>query len=112
VGVGAVGCLHGAEGAVRWTDHRTPAAWLADVEAGRLPSAGEERLGEREIGNERVLLALRTARGLDAGLLPPAKLPEVEALVAAGLASRRGRRVVLTARGLDVQSAVAERLMS
>lgn len=112
LGVGAVGCLHQGDGAIRWSDHRTPAAWLLDVEAGRLPAAGEERLGEGELRNERVMLALRTAQGLDAGLLPPRKRAEVDALVAAGLASRRRRRVVLTARGLDVHSAVAERLMS
>lgn len=112
LGVGAVGCLYEGEGGIRWSDHRTPAAWLAEIEAGRLPAAGPERLGPGEVRNERVMLALRTARGLDAALLPAVKRPEVEALVAAGLASRRGRRIVLTARGLDVHSAVAERLMS
>jgi oxygen-independent coproporphyrinogen-3 oxidase len=112
LGVGAVGCLHHGDGAVRWTDHRTPAAWLAAVESGRLPTAAEERLGAGEVRNERLMLALRTARGLDARLLPGAKRGEVDALVGAGLASRRGVRIVLTARGLDVHSAVAERLMS
>lgn len=112
LGAGSVGCLHEGEGAVRWTDHRTPEAWLADVEAGRLPTAAEERLGAGEVRAEGVMLALRTARGLDPALLPAGKAPEVDALVAGGLAWRRGRRIVLTARGLDVHSAVAERLMS
>ncbi len=110
VGAGASGCLHGAAGAVRWANHRAPAAWLADVEAGRLPTAEEDRLGPREVQNERVMLGLRTLRGLDEDLVPGEKLAEVEALVSSGLAARRHGRIVLTARGLDLHSAVAERL--
>jgi putative oxygen-independent coproporphyrinogen III oxidase len=110
LGVGAYGCLHGEGGAVRWGNHRAPQPWLTDVEAGKLPTAEEEELGPAEVGNERVMLALRTARGLDPVLLPPEKRAEVDALLASRLARRRGERLVLTARGLDLHSAVAERL--
>ncbi len=110
VGVGAHGCLCGPAGAVRWGDHRTPAAWFADVEAGRPPTAEEDRLGPRERANERVMLALRTARGLPESLLPAERTAEVERLLAHGLATRRRGRLVLTARGLDLHSAIAERL--
>ncbi len=110
VGAGAWGCLHGEGGACRWGNLRDPAAWLAAVEAGRLPTAEEDRLGGREVANERMMLALRTSRGLPEPLVPPARRGEVVALVSAGLASRRRGRLVLTARGLDLHSAVAERL--
>ena len=119
LGAGAHGCLHHlgggpggpAAGAVRWGNHRTPAAYLAAVEAGRSPSAEEERLGPRELVEERVMLALRTARGLPLGEIPPPRRDEADALVRARLAVRLGERLVLTARGMDLHSAVAERLL-
>jgi oxygen-independent coproporphyrinogen-3 oxidase len=110
VGVGAWGCLHRRGGAVRYGNRRTPAAWFADVEAGRFPTAEEDRLGPRQLVNERLMLALRTARGLPEALLPAERSGEVETLLTRGLAARRRGRLVLTARGLDVHSAVAERL--
>ncbi len=110
VGAGAFGCLHRGEGAVRWGNHREVGAWFADVEAGRLPTAEEDRLGPREIRNERVMLALRTARGLPAAELRAPQRREVERLRRAGLASARRERVRLTARGLDLHSDVARRL--
>ncbi len=110
VGVGAWGCLHGPTAAVRYGNRRTPAAWFADVEAGRLPTEEEDRLGPRETANERLMLALRTARGLPDPLLPAARSAEVATLLARGLATRRRGRIALTARGLDLHSAIAERL--
>lgn len=110
VGAGAVGCVRGDGGAVRWTNHREVGPWLAAVDAGELPSASEERLGPSEIANERIMLSLRTAEGLDAAVLGPARRAEVEALVRAGLAALEGGRLRLTAAGMDVHSAVAERL--
>jgi putative oxygen-independent coproporphyrinogen III oxidase len=113
LGVGAHGCLHAPDGgsALRWGNHRAPAAYLADVEAGRPPSAEDERLGPRELEEERVLLALRTRRGLPLDELPFSKRADIEALVRAGLAARLGGRLVLTVRGMDVHSAVVERLL-
>jgi oxygen-independent coproporphyrinogen-3 oxidase len=95
---------------VRWTNHREVEAWFAAVDAGALPTAEEERLGPAELRNERIMLALRTAGGIEAAALSPAQAAEAERLVGAGLAAMRRGRLALTRRGLDVHSAVAERL--
>ncbi|HZY05131.1 MAG TPA: radical SAM family heme chaperone HemW [Anaeromyxobacteraceae bacterium] len=110
VGVGAYGCLQRGEEAVRWGNHRQVGAWFAEVEAGRLPTAEEDRLGPREVRNERVMLGLRTARGIAAAELRAPQQREVARLCRAGLASARRGRVRLTARGLDLHSDVAGRL--
>ena len=80
------------------------------MEAGRLPTAEEERLDATALARERVLLGLRLAEGLPLEALPPGREREVESLLRARLAVRRGDRLVLTARGMDVHGAVAERL--
>jgi oxygen-independent coproporphyrinogen-3 oxidase len=110
VGAGAFGCLHQGEEAVRWGNHREVGAWFADVEAGRLPTAEEDRLGPRQVRNERVMLALRTVRGIPAAELRAPQRREVERLCRAGLASARRGRVRLTTRGLDLHSDAAGRL--
>jgi putative oxygen-independent coproporphyrinogen III oxidase len=110
VGAGAFGCLRRGEEAVRWGNHRGVERWFADVEAGRPPTAEEDRLGPRELRNERVMLALRTSRGIASAELVAAQRSEVDRLVRAGLASARRGRVRLTARGLDLHSDVAGRL--
>lgn len=113
LGVGAYGCVHEPSGtrAVRWGNHRTPAAYLAAVEAGAVPTDVEETLGPRELLEERVLLALRTRRGLPLDEVPPETVGEVAGLVRRRLAARLGDRLVLTSRGLDLHTAVAERLV-
>ena len=112
LGVGAYGCLHGpGERALRWGNHRAPSAYFAAVEAGHLPTAEEDRLGPLELAEERVMLALRTRKGLPLESIASEKRGEVAALVAARLAAVIGGRLVLTSRGLDVHSAVAERLI-
>jgi len=109
-GAGAVGCVRTATGAVRWTNHREVGPWLAAVDGGGLPSASEERLGPSEMANERIMLALRTAEGLRVEEIGPGREAAVAALVRAGLAVVSGGRLRLTAEGMDVHSAVAERL--
>ena len=109
-GVGAVGCLHAGEEAVRWSNHRRVTEWLGAVEEGRVPSAEEEALSALEVRNERLMLALRTAEGLDASRLSALPAGEVAALRAAGLAVLTRGRLALTPRGMEVHSAVAERL--
>jgi oxygen-independent coproporphyrinogen-3 oxidase len=84
--------------------------WRAALDAGRVPSAEEETLTSLQVRNERLMLALRTAEGLEVSLLSPAQSMEVQALVRSGLATRRGGRISLTPRGMDLHSAVAERL--
>jgi putative oxygen-independent coproporphyrinogen III oxidase len=109
-GAGAVGCVRSEAGAVRWTNHRDYLPWLAAVEGGALPSAEEEVLRPAELRNERVMLALRTTEGLDASLLSPAQRREVATLVGAGLATLQGGRLALTPEGMELHSAVSERL--
>ena len=113
LGTGATGCLPAAEGAgaVRWSNHRSAGAYMAAVEEGRLPTAEEERLTPRQLAVERVMLALRTRVGLPLSELEPTRRAEVGPLVRARLAVVRGGSLTLTSRGLDVHSAVAERLM-
>jgi oxygen-independent coproporphyrinogen-3 oxidase len=113
LGVGAFGCLHdpGGRSARRWGNARVPGAYLSALEAGKLPTAEEEQLGPRELEEERVMLALRTRRGLPLEEIPATKRGEADALVRACLAAVLGGRLVLTARGMDVHSAVVERLL-
>ena len=113
VGTGAFGCLHGEGSAVRWGNRREPGAWLAEVEAGRLPEApgAVERLGPADLARERVLLALRTRGGIAEAELPAARRRELPAMVRRRLVLRRGGRVVLTSRGMDLHGAVVERLV-
>jgi len=110
LGAGAAGCLRGEAGGVRWQDLRDADAWLAAVEAGRLPTGEEDRFDAAAGRNERIMLGLRTVRGVPLSLVAASKAGEVAALRRRRLAVVRGGRLVLTSRGLDLQSAVAERL--
>jgi putative oxygen-independent coproporphyrinogen III oxidase len=112
-GPGAFGCLHAGPGAVRWANLRLPGAWLAAVEAGRLPDApgGVERLGAAELARERILLALRTRHGLAEEEIPPARRGELALLARRRLLLRRAGRLVLTSRGMDLHGSVVERLV-
>jgi len=110
LGAGAAGCLRGAEGGVRWQNLRDAEAWLAAVEAGRLPTGEEDRFDATADRNERLMLGLRTVRGIPLALIDPSQAGELVALRRRRLAVVRDGRLVLTSRGLDLQSAVAERL--
>jgi oxygen-independent coproporphyrinogen-3 oxidase len=109
LGVGAYGFRGEAERGMRYGNFRAPEAWFAAVQGGRLPTAEEDLLDAGALTRERIMLALRTRAGVPESLLPEGKRGEVGALLAAGLARRVRGRLVLTARGLDVHSAVAER---
>jgi putative oxygen-independent coproporphyrinogen III oxidase len=110
VGAGAVGCVRGGGEGVRTTNEREVGPWLAAIDAGLLPTASEERLGPAELENERIMLALRTAEGLDAAVLGASRRDEVAPLLRAGLARLEAGRLRRTPAGMDVHSAVAERL--
>jgi oxygen-independent coproporphyrinogen-3 oxidase len=56
------------------------------------------------------MLALRTARGADLAELSPGQGREAAEAVRRRLAVRRAGRLVLTSRGMDLHSALAERL--
>ncbi len=78
--------------------------------------AGEERYSERaapsprEREAERVMLSLRTARGLAADALPPAAVRVLEECRAHGLAVFRDGAFALTPRGFLVSNAVIVRV--
>lgn len=110
LGAGAAGCLRGPDGGVRWQNLRDADAWLAAVEAGRLPTGEEDRFDAVADRNERLMLGLRTRRGIPVALVAPSRAGEVAELRRRRLAVVREGRLVLTSRGLAVQSAVAERL--
>jgi putative oxygen-independent coproporphyrinogen III oxidase len=110
LGAGAAGCLRGPGGGVRWQNLRDADAWLAAVEAGRLPTGEEDRFDAVADRNERLMLGLRTLRGIPVALVDPSRTGEVAELRRRRLAVVREGRLVLTSRGLAVQSAVAERL--
>jgi len=110
LGAGAYGCLRGEVGAVRWGNVRDARAYADEVLAGRLPTAEEDRVEPRAARNERLMLALRTTRGAELGVLSAAQAREAAEAVRRRLAVRRAGRLVLTSRGMDLHSALAERL--
>ena len=57
------------------------------------------------------MLALRTRAGVAVEAIAPARRAEIAALRQARLAVVRAGRLVLTSRGMDVHSAVVERLL-
>ncbi|MBM4130520.1 coproporphyrinogen III oxidase family protein [bacterium] len=89
---------HGAWGRWRRANHETLAAWLADLDAGRLPEAAVEDLGPVSRRLERVVLALRTREGVPLGWLPPNAL-DLERGEAEGLWRREGGSLRLTGDG-------------
>ncbi len=112
LGVGATGTLREGAGAVRWSNQRSWERYLSEVEAGRLPDASVERLDAATLSAERLALGLRLTGGID---LAAAGAGVVEAklqrLVKGGLVVREGSWLRLTARGLELHSAVAAELI-
>ncbi len=110
LGAGAYGCRRGQAGSVRFGNLRAAGPWMAAVESGRTPTAEEDRIDPRAERNERLMLALRTRQGAPLDGLGQRATREVETLRRRRLAVVRAGRLVLTSRGLDLHSAVAERL--
>jgi putative oxygen-independent coproporphyrinogen III oxidase len=98
-----IGCAaHSHAGGRRWWNVRTPERYIARIEAGASPVAGEEVLDGSQRRAERLQLGLRTATGVPAETLPPDGL---DALV-----ERRGDRAVLTVAGRLLANEVALQL--
>lgn len=115
-----IGCAaHSHEAGRRWWNLRTPERYLAAIEAGRSPIAGEECLDAERAALEAAMLALRTRAGVPArwlcgarpavdgetGLADGALPPELEDLVEV-----RDGRAVLTRAGRLLENEVARRL--
>ncbi|CAN5192078.1 radical SAM family heme chaperone HemW [soil metagenome] len=105
VGLGAG--AHSYRDGRRWWNVRPPSKYLVEVEGGRRPMSGEERLTEEQRNLERLLLGLRTEQGV-----PVAWLNEREAkgAVVAGLAWQRNSDLVPTEQGMFVASELTVRL--
>lgn len=110
LGAGAYGCLRGEAGALRYGNVRDAGKYAEAALAGLLPTAEEDRIDPRANRNERLMLALRTLRGMPLGTLSAAQAREADEAVRRRLAVRRGGRLVLTSRGMDLHSALSERL--
>jgi oxygen-independent coproporphyrinogen-3 oxidase len=111
LGAGAYGCLRApGGGSVRYGNLRDAGAYADAALAGRLPTAEEDRIAPPAERNERLMLALRTRAGAPIAALSPAQVREAGEAIRRRLAVRRAGRLVLTSRGMDLHSALAERL--
>lgn len=83
--------------------------YLRELGRGRLPVVERIRVPGEEIREERVMLGLRTSKGVPERLLGgPGKAAEMERL---GLLLKRGGRVYLTPRGMLLSNAVIVELL-
>lgn len=90
----------------RWWNVKHPARYAAMLAAGEAPVAGQEDLDAEARELERVMLGIRLAQGL-----PVEGLSDVPGVVADGLATLAGDRIVLTRRGRLLADAVTRRLV-
>jgi oxygen-independent coproporphyrinogen-3 oxidase len=101
LGIGSA--AHSHRSGHRWWNVRTPDRYIAAVEKGSSPLAGEETLDPAQQTFERLALALRTRRGVH-----ESALPDVEDL--RDLVERSEGRAVLTVRGRLLANAVTSYL--
>ncbi|MBN1885759.1 MAG: radical SAM family heme chaperone HemW [Candidatus Krumholzibacteriota bacterium] len=104
---------HSLLGRRRWWNPRGIGPWLAAVEAGRDPAAGEETLDDDELLVEELMLGLRTSDGvpLDRLAVRADWKQTLAELVDAGLLERRGDRVAPTPAGMLVADALPLRFL-
>jgi putative oxygen-independent coproporphyrinogen III oxidase len=110
LGAGAYGCLRSEGGASRYGNLRDAGRYMEAVLAGRFPTEEEDPIAPAADRNERLMLALRTRSGAPLDVLSPAQAREAGEAVRRRLAVRRAGRLVLTSRGMDLHSALSERL--
>jgi len=89
---------HGFWGNRRYANEDKLTAWLDRIAAGELPEAMVDRLDGAARQLERVILPLRTSRGVPLSRLPGASL-DLEKGCAEGLWSVENEHLVLTSRG-------------
>jgi oxygen-independent coproporphyrinogen-3 oxidase len=105
---------HGSLGAVRYATRRSEPRWRASVLAGEWPIESWERLTERQMAAERIVLGLRLTDGIPAAWLAahlrdaPGVLARYEA---AGVLTARDGRLALTDRGVLVSDAIFAELV-
>ena len=111
LGAGAYGCARGESGSYRYGNLRDARAYLDAALGGRSPTAEEDRIEPTAERNERMMLGLRTGEGVPLASLSPLQSREADRLVRRRLAVRRRGALVLTSRGMDLHTAIAERLL-
>jgi oxygen-independent coproporphyrinogen-3 oxidase len=110
---------HSFDGRRRWWNRRKVRLWSADLERGRSPVDGDEVLTDTQLFSEAVMLGLRTADGIDLGVLGSRFGNEVvsvdetavERLVETGHLRREGLRLAPTARGMAIADHLARSLL-
>ncbi len=107
VGPGA----HSHVGGVRWWNVRHPAAYADRIAAQQSPAHAREVLDEESRRVERVLLELRLRDGLAVDVLDAAGSANVPDLVARGLLTRTGDRLVPTRTGRLLADAIVRDLL-
>lgn len=101
-----IGCsAHSHDGGRRWWNVRTPERYVAAVDEGRTPVAGQELLTDEQRAFEALALALRTAGGVPEWAVP--EDPDLD-----GLVERGNGRAVLTVRGRLLANEVTTRLVA
>jgi putative oxygen-independent coproporphyrinogen III oxidase len=105
LGIGSSAHSHRGDASAgrRWWNVRTPDRYVAAVEEGAAPIAGEERVEGERRELERLMLSLRTPAGVPGWALPDTG--ELE-----GLVVRDRGRAVLTVRGRLMANAVSSLL--
>jgi oxygen-independent coproporphyrinogen-3 oxidase len=109
---------HGALGAVRYATQRSEPRWRAAVLAGSWAIEGWERLTERQMAAERIVLGLRLAEGIPAEWFefhlaesPGGGRAALARYEAAGVIARREGRLALTDRGVLISDAIFAELV-
>lgn len=108
---------HSYAGGRRWWNHRALGSWRRAVAAGERPVAGSEKLSDRELALERLMLGMRTYEGLDGealrsdyGVDLTADSDALERLIGGGFVEREGARIRPTLRGLAIADSIAREL--
>ncbi|MEV0294139.1 radical SAM family heme chaperone HemW [Nocardia sp. NPDC050710] len=109
--LGAGPGAHSHLGGVRWWNIKHPARYADRVAVGGLPAAGWESLTDDERYTERVMLTVRLRTGLPVDELDVTGRAAVRGIVAAGLATVSGERLVLTDRGRLLADGVVRDLL-
>ncbi|MGV0848694.1 radical SAM family heme chaperone HemW [Mycolicibacterium phlei] len=102
---------HGFVDDVRWWNVKHPSAYAQALTDGALPVADFERLDAATAHLEDVMLRVRLRDGLPVELLTASERARADTVVADGLLTRVGDRLVLTDRGRLLADAVVRDLL-
>ncbi len=108
---------HGAFGALRYWTQRSEPRWRAAVLAGDWGIEGWERLSERQVSAERLVLGLRLAEGIPLTWLerhlggPGEGQAGIARYLAAGVMAVRDGRIMLTDRGVLLSDTIFAELV-